>query len=678
LKLKKIVGFLGVYLYSWLLVVAQNPNIIDSLQKKLDQVTIDTVKANILNNLVRELYAIQPSQAIHYVKQCIQLSKKHHYPRGEATALHYWGLISQFAGDNLQAMNYYLQSLQISEKNFLSDIIAINLSRIANINKEEGDYKKSTELHNQAIELLRKINHQLYLSYALNQMGLLQLTQKKYTLALRYFEEALTISSRIKDNRHIAICWYYIAEVYLKLGQYRKALVYYSQSQKLNKKINNLLLLASTYNNVAKIHLNAQAIDSVIYYASNALYVAQKVNLRPEIMSAYHYLFQSYQFKNKIDSAFKYQSLWVGVKDSLFDERKNKQILQMQNTYREEKQKLEITQQKNIISQRNLTIYAFLMVLVLILFIVALLYRNNRRKHRLYIKLEKQKNEINQQKTLIEAQNNNLQVLNEEITQQKEEILLFSNHLEDLVQQKTQELSLVIGNLSQKNQDLEQFSYIISHNLRAPVARIMGLVDILDKSNLDSYNLGILKHLNDTAISLDTVIKDLTQIITIRSSMDKVKELVNLETTTYLVMQHLHNEIESTQTQITLDFAAGNEVYTIKSYAQSIIYNLISNAIKYRHPKRQSVINVRTLTTADFLILSVKDQGIGIDLKTMDAYKIFGLYQRMATHVEGKGLGLYLVKSQIEALGGKIEVESELGKGSNFKVYFSKNPIQNQ
>ncbi|MCU0445845.1 MAG: tetratricopeptide repeat-containing sensor histidine kinase [Microscillaceae bacterium] len=654
---------------------SQNLLVIDSLKKRLNTLKIDTLKAQTLISLTRELYALEPSQATRYAQQCIQLSKKNKYPRGEATALHYLGLASQFAGDNLKAMDYYLQSLRLSEKAKILDIIAINLSRIANINKDEGDFKKSLELHNQAIAILRKINHRLYLSYALNQMGLLQLSQKKYALALRYFEEALTISTRIKDQRHIAICWYYTAEVYLMSNRYQKALECYKQSQIINRQINNLLLLASTYNNIARIHLSNQQMDSVFLYAQNALSVAQKVNLKPEIMSAYYYLAQSYQAKNKLDSAFRYQSLWATAKDSLFNEHKNKQILLLQNTYREDKQKLEIAQQKSIIGQRNTTIYAFLIVLLLILFIVFLLYRNNLRKHRLYLKLEKQTNEISQQKLLIESQNTDLQVLNEEITQQKEEISAFNNQLEMVVEARTTELNIAIDNLSQKNQDLEQFSYIVSHNLRAPVARVMGLVNILDKDNMSEYNLGIIKHLETTAGGLDTVIRDLTQIIAIRNSLDKVNEPVDLEQTTHLVVQHLKNELETTKTDLTLDFAAGKQIFTVKSYAQSIIHNLLSNAIKYRHPKRASVIEICTQIADNYLILSVKDQGIGIDLAKVDNYKIFGLYQRMATHVEGKGLGLYLVKSQIESLGGKIEVESTPNQGSNFKVYFLNQPI---
>jgi signal transduction histidine kinase len=657
-------------IYQLQIATAQNLAVIDSLQKQL-RLPADTLKAKVLVDLSRELYALDPPKAIQYAKDCITLSRKIKYAWGEAMALHYLGLTAHFGGESVKAMDYYLNSLQIAEKKQLSEVIAINLSRIANINKEEGNFAESLKLHQRALAIVRKINHKLYLSYALNQMGLLHLTQKKYEAALQYFQEALTISKEIKDDRHIAICLYYSAEVYLNQGKNEKALQYYRQSYSTNKKINNLLLLASTWNNIAKIHLNTRAIDSCIIYSYKALQVARQVNLKPEIENAYRHLYKSYGDKAQIDSAFKYQTLWVAVKDSLFNEQKNKQILMLQNTYQSEKHKMEIARQKADIERSNVIIYAFLGALILLLIIAFMLYRNIRIRIKAHRKLQKRKDEITQQKAYIEQQNTHLQLLNSEIIQQKEEIAAFSNHLEDIVKNRTEELKIVIDNLSKKNEDLEQFSYIISHNLRAPVARIAGLVNIIDTNHIkDPETIGLLNHLTTTATGLDTIIKDLNQILNIRNSLDKTQEIINLEDITATILDHLQQEIESTCTEVKIDFADGREIAGIKSYVQSIIYNLVSNAIKYRSPKRKSKICIFTQDVEEHLVLTVQDQGIGIDLKNTDLYKIFGLYQRMNTHTEGKGIGLYLVKSQIEAMGGEISIESEANVGTAFKVYF--------
>ncbi len=124
----------------------------------------------------------------------------------------------------------------------------------------------------------------------------------------------------------------------------------------------------------------------------------------------------------------------------------------------------------------------------------------------------------------IEKQNMSLQMLNEEITQQKEEIEALNNQLEKLVEDRTNQLKMTVDNLSKQNQDLAQFSYIISHNLRAPVARILGLINIFNEEKYaDEADKQIISHLKRTAQELDTVIKDLIQIISIRNSLDKTK-----------------------------------------------------------------------------------------------------------------------------------------------------------
>ena len=109
----------------------------------------------------------------------------------------------------------------------------------------------------------------------------------------------------------------------------------------------------------------------------------------------------------------------------------------------------------------------------------------------------------------------------------------------------------------------------------------------------------------------------------------------------------------------------------IAPYVESILYNLISNAIKYRDPERSPHIAIKTTHENEFVCLAVMDNGLGIDLKK---YKqnIFSLYKRFHLHVEGKGLGLYLVKTQIEALGGRVEVRSEPNEGTTFQIYFKR------
>lgn len=255
------------------------------------------------------------------------------------------------------------------------------------------------------------------------------------------------------------------------------------------------------------------------------------------------------------------------------------------------------------------------------------------------------------------------------VEEQHSKIEELNKDLEKRIEERTNELRTTLDRLTQQNQDLEQFSYIISHNIRAPIARIQGLINIFNKDNFnDDFNKEIFKHLEQATVSLDTVIKDLTLIITIRKDLNKVKEQINIED---LIDAELFF-FEELIIRSEIDVRKSLEIKilsSIKGYVQNIVHNLISNAIKYKNARKKLEILIKTHKEEPYLVLTVKDNGLGIDMEKTDLYKIFGLYQRMHTHVEGKGLGLYLVKTQVDSLKGKIIVESKLNEGATFKVY---------
>jgi signal transduction histidine kinase len=139
------------------------------------------------------------------------------------------------------------------------------------------------------------------------------------------------------------------------------------------------------------------------------------------------------------------------------------------------------------------------------------------------------------------------------------------------------------------------------------------------------------------------------------------------------VIQLLEPEIIQSHATITRNFSRQKEIKTVKSYLNSILYNLLSNAIKYRRHEIRLRIHVRTTREDDFVCLSVEDNGRGMDL-AKNGTKVFGLYKRFHGDViPGRGIGLTLVKAQVEALGGRLEVVSKVNKGSTFKVYLPNN-----
>lgn len=228
----------------------------------------------------------------------------------------------------------------------------------------------------------------------------------------------------------------------------------------------------------------------------------------------------------------------------------------------------------------------------------------------------------------------------------------------------------LIAELTNKYNDLLQFNYIVSHNLRAPVTNIISLTDLLnlevgtEKGNLQE----LAGMLNESARSIDCVLKDLTKLLAVRNLITATAEDFTLSDIIRLVKTTLSTQIITSQADIQSDISDdANFVHSVKAYFQSIIYNLVNNAIKYKKKNESPVIIIKAGRKGNTLILSVTDNGCGMDLHQV-GNKLFGLYQRFNRRYEGRGIGLYLTKTQVEALGGRIEVKSRPSEGTTFTV----------
>src|SRR5215213_916481 len=279
------------------------------------------------------------------------------------------------------------------------------------------------------------------------------------------------------------------------------------------------------------------------------------------------------------------------------------------------------------------------------------------------------------QNTEREKKDEELVVANKELLFQNQEKekraaeLIIAN--EELLFQNEQKEKMTTD-LIQRNKDLEQFTYIISHNLRAPVANIIGLSYRLQQTGLpDDLRSQIGAGLSTSVSKLDEVIRDLNDILKIRQKVDESKQLINFTKFASDIQLSIEKMIENEKAVILWDFTQAEEIITIKSYLHSIFFNLISNSLKYRQPTVAPMIKITSQKIDGKIVLLFEDNGIGIDLSTAREH-VFGLYKRFHTdRAEGKGMGLYMVKTQVESMGGKISISSEVNAGTQFRIEFS-------
>jgi signal transduction histidine kinase len=212
--------------------------------------------------------------------------------------------------------------------------------------------------------------------------------------------------------------------------------------------------------------------------------------------------------------------------------------------------------------------------------------------------------------------------------------------------------------------------------LKAPVVNIEGLIGtlklILEQNSYMTGEIpGILEMIDLSTRKFTDTINDLATITTVQKKQEESNELINLREIVNDVEFSIADLMMSSSAEIIIDDSELREFHFSRKKIKSIFYNLISNAIKYRHPDRTPVIYISTKKGKDFHCISFTDNGLGVSEKNQG--RIFHMFQRFHDHVEGSGIGLYIVKRLLENSGGRIEVESEQDKGSIFRVYLPAN-----
>ncbi|HUH33545.1 MAG TPA: ABC transporter substrate-binding protein, partial [Daejeonella sp.] len=221
-------------------------------------------------------------------------------------------------------------------------------------------------------------------------------------------------------------------------------------------------------------------------------------------------------------------------------------------------------------------------------------------------------------------------------------------HLDiDSIKRKEFELQQLTKELLKKNGELEKFAYITSHNLRAPVVNLKSLTEMHAAGDLpDELENEINSKIRQSVKQLDNTLNDLVEIVSSKSGEQVTRESLNLTIELDQVMTSIENQIHASGAVLEIDFSEVEHINFPKRYLTSILLNLLTNAIKYRSPDRPLIINISTRIDRDFTVLSFTDNGIGINMSKF-GHKVFGLYQRFHTNIDGKGLGLYIIKSQV-------------------------------
>lgn len=252
--------------------------------------------------------------------------------------------------------------------------------------------------------------------------------------------------------------------------------------------------------------------------------------------------------------------------------------------------------------------------------------------------------------------------------EQHKAVRLIGTHT-DITEHKTKELELekLLGMVSEQNNRLVNFAHIVSHNLRSHTSNISLLMKMIRDTDDPAMQMEFLNKLQKVSDQLNDTIFHLNEVVSIQTSATIDQQKIHVVNSINNILHILNAQILENKVKIDILGKEDALITFNQAYFDSIILNLITNAIKYRDQERLLVINISVKQDHEYTHISVQDNGLGVDLQRY-GNKIFGMYKTFHGNKDAKGIGLFITKSQLESFGGSIEVESELGKGSVFHV----------
>jgi PAS domain S-box-containing protein len=225
--------------------------------------------------------------------------------------------------------------------------------------------------------------------------------------------------------------------------------------------------------------------------------------------------------------------------------------------------------------------------------------------------------------------------------------------------------------LMKQNKQLEHFTQIASHNLRGPVGNLQSLLFLMNIEKNQEERAFLLSKFENVVANLNETLNEMLEMVKMKQDITLERTLISFEAVLNKISDSFAAQILTENASISYDFSKASVIHYNNVYLESILQNLLSNALKYRSPKRDPVIKFETDCVDGHLKLRVIDNGLGMNLAEY-GHKLFGVHQTFHQHEDAKGVGLFIIKTQIEAMGGEITVESEVNKGTTFQIVFER------
>ena len=601
--------------------------------------------------------------ALNNLYDALKLSQLHHFDAESSVIRIQIGWVNHYLDNPGQALLMVNEAMRLNPTKLLRSDLANGLTLKGVVLTDFRNYTQARSCLDSVLQIYKEFGSYQGMSETLMNMGYLEVKREKYTEALRLYTESIRLAEAIPNNYVLAWAYWGRGHVCFKLGDFKNSLLFLDKSKKYANLIGSSEVMVFNYNTRRDLLAVENRFKEALQFSILASQL--KDSLR------------------KSDVARRF----VNLEKIQEIEQRNRDIRILQKDKLLAENKI-LLQEDKLKQQSILMIGGFIGLLML--GILALIY------YRFYSRIKILNVSVIDKNTRIQAQANRLQEVNKELKrlynevyEQKKEIqnqtdklfesnksiLEINRSLEKIVTEKTVELRKINAELIKQNSELFQFSYSVSHNLRGPVARLLGLVDLAEKEDVPSQAKQLTHFISKTAFELDQIVNDLVQILELRNEPQRHREIVSLEEEWHQTIGLLKNSLTGNE-EILINFKALPEITTVRGMLQNILYNLLSNSIKFRSPERKLKVMATSRSQDGRAILEITDNGLGFNID-LHHEKVFKLYRRFHAHVGGRGIGLYLIKTQVEVLHGSVEATSKPDKGSMFRIILPLSPEEN-
>lgn len=688
--LKKLPIYL-FFAFQTCICLGQNLQLIDSIRGQLPMAK-GSARYDLLNDLAWEYRAAFPDSTIFYAMKAIELSEKQKLPTGKAEALNFIGVAYNYKGDRIAAFEYYDKALSAAEE--YNDSVQIahsnnNLGRLffdqglllrsyeyfahatrifqkiddpsglayayqslANLYKVQKDFKKSEKNFLDALRIRLTLGNTRDIMSALIQTGRMYQENNEHDKALKYLQRADSAGHVIDDRINLAEIKTFIADTYLNQGLLKEAEAMCAEGLEYIGQYQNKRMLPQAYLTMGQILLKKGEVSKAKRYFSLALEVSTASKELNSKMEAHYYLWKVSQIEKDKTSELENYNQYLVLKDSIKDLDVARQVERLQfeieiDRKQQENALLRANEARNeaIIQQQKLSNYVLIIIVGFVTVLFFIQWRNSKKRRIISEKLIAQ---------------------NEEIEKQREEII-----------RQNERLSRRNQELSDLNHEKDTLMSIVAHDLKSPLNRIKGISDImeLEQTVREDQKMYMTLIRNATQSGLD-LITDLLDVHMLEENVQPNYTTFDLSKFLLDKINSFTPEAESKNIHLQIIRVENEEVYLDIDYMSRIVDNLISNAIKFS--KKGSTIDIAGDRTETEVWVSVKDTGQGFSErdKTQLFQKFKKLSARPTAGESSNGLGLAIVKILVERMHGKIELKSELGKGSEFIVRFPVHPDQ--